>query len=58
MIIDKNGSVITQKEGPSLVLLTPEIKENYLIIKSPDKEDLKINIRKSPSPDDKTIVCK
>lgn len=58
MLVGKNGSVVTQKEAPSLVLLTLEIKENYLIIKAPDTVDLKLQIKKTPSPDDKIIKAK
>ena len=58
MLVNENGVLISQREAPSLVLLTPLIKDNYLIISGPNTKDLKVEIKQSPNPGDKMITCK
>lgn len=58
MLVDANGVLVSQRQAPSLVLLTPHVKDNYLTINGPNTKDLKVEIKQSPSPDDKMINCK
>lgn len=58
MLIDEENVLISQRTSPSLVLLTPEVNNNYLIIKGPNVEPLKVEILQSPPSNAKVIDCK
>lgn len=57
MIVNENGVLVSQRDAPTLVSLTPHIKDNYLIINAPNKEPLKVEIKKSPYPNEKVVDC-
>lgn len=57
MIVNESGVLVSQRQVPSLVLLTPHIDGNNLIITGPNVDALKIKIQKSPPPNAKKIPC-
>lgn len=57
MLIDGNGKLVSQREAPTLVLLTPKINGKILSILTPTGLELRVEIKDSVSVKDKIIHC-
>ncbi|KFM81269.1 MOSC domain-containing protein 2, mitochondrial, partial [Stegodyphus mimosarum] len=59
MLIGGDGVYISPGTAPSLTLLPPpQIQGKYLTISKPSGPDLKVEIKDSPTPEDKIIECR
>lgn len=58
MLISGDGFVCTQRQEPSMVLLTPSISGNHLHISGPEMETLVLDLKPSFSPTDKILCCR
>ncbi|KAF8795376.1 mitochondrial amidoxime-reducing component 1-like [Argiope bruennichi] len=58
MLVNKEGVLVSQREGPSLALLNIQINGNILLISTPSGTQLKVEIKDSVSPSDKIIHCR
>ncbi|XP_035232946.1 mitochondrial amidoxime reducing component 2-like [Stegodyphus dumicola] len=59
MLIAGDGSFLSNAKAPRIALLRPpQILGKYLIVSKPSGDDLKIEIKDSPAPEDKIIECR
>ncbi|KAG8179098.1 hypothetical protein JTE90_005454 [Oedothorax gibbosus] len=57
MVVDGNGKLVSQREAPTLVLLTPKINGKNLSIITPSGQELVVEIKDSSTEKDKIIHC-
>lgn len=51
MLVDERGCVVTAREHPRLVLVTPQLTEDGLLLEGPDVEPLRV-----AAPDGRALV--
>ncbi|XP_015929059.1 mitochondrial amidoxime-reducing component 1 [Parasteatoda tepidariorum] len=57
IISEEDNKLISQREAPTLSLLTPKIVDSNLIISGPNVDPLTVKIESTPNKDDKIIEC-
>ncbi|GIY60505.1 mitochondrial amidoxime-reducing component 1 [Caerostris darwini] len=58
MLVNNEGLLLTQREAPSLALLTAQIHEKTLSISAPSGKKLNVDIKDSRSPNDTIVKCR
>lgn len=58
MLVNEDGLLISQRDAPTMVFLTPQIHGKSLVISKPSGEKLKVEIKDKVSPEDKIIECR
>ncbi|XP_054707529.1 mitochondrial amidoxime reducing component 2-like isoform X2 [Uloborus diversus] len=58
MLMWKDNVLLSQRDAPTLQLLTQRIEGDYLLISGPEVETLRIPIKKALSPNDKVVECR
>ncbi|GBM46340.1 Mitochondrial amidoxime-reducing component 1 [Araneus ventricosus] len=58
MLVNKEGAFFTQRDAPSLALLSTQVDGKKLTISTPSGKQLKVDIKDSFGPDDKIIECR